>query len=84
MALQDTIVLDGELSLELTGSAEVGVFTALREILPIYTGAVEVTPSAETQTLRTEQKSLMSDIVINPIPSNYGLVTWNGSYLMIS
>lgn len=49
-----------------------------------YHGEYEVTPSAETQTLATQGKNLEQDIVINPIPSNYGLITWNGSTLTVS
>ena len=92
--MQDTVVYDGELTLQIQGdadadllledSAEVGVFTALRQILPIYEGAVTVTPSAEAQTLSTANKSLMSDITINPIPDNYGLITWDGTSITVS
>ena len=49
-----------------------------------YDGPYEVTPTAETQTLDTEDKVLAQSVVINPIPSNYGLITWNGSVLTVS
>lgn len=49
-----------------------------------YTGEVEVTPSAEAQILPTIGKRLLQNITIKPIPSNYGLVTWNGSTLTVS
>ena len=49
-----------------------------------YTGDTEVTPSAELQTLRTAGFMLHDDITINPIPSNYGLITWDGSTLTVS
>lgn len=49
-----------------------------------YSGAYEFTPSAETQTLPTAMRELTQDIVINPIPSNYGLITWNGEFLTVS
>jgi len=49
-----------------------------------YHGEYTVTPSAETQTLPTRGKNLDQDVVINPIPSNYGLITWNGSVLTVS
>lgn len=52
--------------------------------IPIYHGAYEVTPSLETQTLHTQGDYLAADIIINPIPNNYGLITWNGSTLMVS
>ena len=49
-----------------------------------YTGSYEVTPTAYTQTLNTTDKILTQDIIINPIPSNYGLVAWNGAALTIT
>ena len=64
----------------LTGSMSLGGGT----YYPVYDGATEVTPSAATQVLQTERKVLRQDIVVNPIPSNYGLITWNGSVLMVS
>ncbi len=82
--MHKTVVLDGELSLVVSGSAECGVFTALRQAYPVYDGPMEVTPTQETQTLDTEMKSVLGDIVVNPIPSNYGLITWNGSTLTVS
>lgn len=51
---------------------------------PEYTGPTSITPSAQTQTLYTAYTNMLHDITINPIPSNYGLVTWNGSVLRIS
>ena len=55
-----------------------------REPAPYYTGPYEVTPSSQTQVLPTELKTTELDIVINPIPSNYGLITWNGSVITVS
>ena len=49
-----------------------------------YTGPTEFTPSGETQTAETENLVLTSNIIINPIPSNYGLITWNGAALTVS
>lgn len=55
----DTVVLDGEM----------GLFTKIREgDLPYYTGATEVTPSDQTQTLPTADTIVTSNITINPIP----------------
>ena len=51
---------------------------------PPYDGPTEVTPSQEAQVLSTANKSVLSDIVVNPIPSNYGLVTYNGAIIIIS
>lgn len=49
-----------------------------------YTGDYTITPSSETQTLLTKDKRMTDQIVINPIPSNYGLITWNGATLTVS
>lgn len=49
-----------------------------------YTGPVSVTPDTTTQTLNTSGYLLTQNITVDPIPSNYGLITWNGSYLLIS
>lgn len=51
---------------------------------PYYSGAYEVTPSAEQQVLSTQSKVMAEDIIVKPIPSNYGLITWNGSVLTVS
>ena len=48
-----------------------------------YNGPYIVEPSETEQILQTASKTLESNIVINPIPSNYGLVEWNGSNLTI-
>ena len=60
-------------------------FGEFHEVRPDpYTGPTEVTPTQETQTLYTEGTSMPSNIVVNPIPSNYGLITYNGSIITVS
>ena len=49
-----------------------------------YTGAYEVTPTRETQVLHTAARTLAQDVVVNPIPHNYGLITYNGSTITVS
>lgn len=48
-----------------------------------YAGPYEVTPSDETQVLNTRNKLLDGDVIINPIPSNYGRLEWNGQRLLV-
>ena len=50
----------------------------------IYTGDTDITPSDTVRTLLTNGKMLLADITIEPIPSNYGRITWNGSVLTVS
>ena len=49
-----------------------------------YDGAYEFTPSAELQTVPTKNCTLTDDIIINPIPNNYGLIQYDGSTLTVS
>jgi len=79
------VVLDGELSLNIPMDGEVGIITKVVEHdLPTYTGETVITPSTTEQVLNTADKVVTRNIVINPIPSNYGLITWNGSTLTVS
>ena len=81
----DKIVLDGELSLNipLDGTPD-KVLKVAEYDLPVYDGITEITPSQNTQILQTSNKVLTRNIVVNSIPSNYGLITYNGSILTVS
>lgn len=59
----------------------VGVYAQIGEH---YHGSYEVTPSSETQILDTDTLILDGNITINPIPSNYGLISWDGSTITVS
>lgn len=56
----------------------------VREITDPYVGPTTVTPSSSIQTLATSGKTVGEDIIVDPIPSNYGLITWNGAVLTVS
>lgn len=49
-----------------------------------FDGAYEYTPTREAQVVLIEGKKATDNITINPIPSNYGLITWDGSVLTVS
>lgn len=49
-----------------------------------YTGEYVVTPSDTEQVLLTDGLISAHNIVINPIPSNYGKINWNGAVLTVS
>lgn len=51
---------------------------------PVYDGNYDITPTAELTVLETQGKALSADIIIQPIPSNYGLITWDGSVITVS
>lgn len=50
----------------------------------IYDGPFTVIPSLDPQILKTNGYVLTKDIVVGAIPSNYGLITWNGITLTVS
>ena len=50
----------------------------------VYDGPYTVTPSRQSQILNTANCVLLDNIVVNAIPSNYGLITWDGNTLTIS
>lgn len=49
-----------------------------------YEGEYVFTPSRERQTAPTAGKSLSENIIIEAIPQNYGLITYNGFEITIS
>ena len=54
--------------------------------LPVnpYMEPYEVTPSMEEQVLETDGHSMTANVVVHKIPSNYGLITYDGSKLVVS
>lgn len=49
-----------------------------------YYGEYEFTPSSNTQVVECEDLTMTGNVIINPIPNNYGLITWNGSFIRVS
>lgn len=49
-----------------------------------YAGPYTVTPSQQIQTLQTSGLMAAYNITVEPIPQNYGLITWDGSTLTVS
>ena len=86
MALKLKVQTSNSVKLKVSGG-DSSSFT-MHEGVPVYpnqyTGDTSVTPSADTQTLRTAGLMMTEDIVVNPVPSNYGLITWDGSTLTVS
>lgn len=49
-----------------------------------YDGDYEITPSEELQTLPTANRMLARNIVVAPIPKNYGRITYSGGGIIIT
>lgn len=48
-------------------------------VLPTFSGPYEVTPTEETQTLLTNGKRLTENVIVAPIPPQYGRVTYDNT-----
>lgn len=73
-----TVAVDA-VTLPVTIGANITVNTA-----PEYEGEFEFTPADTAQIIPVGGYRLSQDIVINPIPSNYGHISWNGAYITVS
>lgn len=84
--LSFTLQGDEALSFELEDNASIEFDLETPNVIGVntYDGPYEVTPSTETQTLATDNLLMTDNVIINPIPNNYGLITWNGSTLTVS
>lgn len=49
-----------------------------------YTGTYHVVPSNEPVTLFTKDRSMLENVIVDPIPKNYGLITYNGFSITVS
>ena len=80
-----TLAFDGDMDLSLPMDGEMGIITIVRDSdIPYYTGPTEITPTEDTQILPTADTIVLENITVNPIPTNYGLITWNGSVITVS
>lgn len=49
-----------------------------------YDGEYEFVPTDQVQIIQISGLTATMDITIDPIPNNYGLITWDGSSLTVS
>lgn len=49
----------------------------------VYDGITEVTPTTEQQVLQTYNKTVTRNIVVNPIPEDYGRLLYSGHTLTV-
>ena len=58
--------------------------SAISSEMPEYTGSIDIIPSEEVQVLATSEHCLHRNIIVEAIPSNYGLITYTGSGIIVS
>lgn len=79
---EDALALDvGDAPLEWGSDEYVRVVNADADE---YDGPYEATPTEDAQTFATTGKLMVREFTVNPIPSNWGLIIWNGSTLTVS
>ncbi len=89
---EEVIKLNGTISLRESLSANLSIHDSIVAKIGIpesvsgmpYEGDYTVTPTDKEITLATSGYTMIDNLTINPIPSNYGLITWDGSTLTVS
>lgn len=61
-----------------------GLLTVPTTASIFYDGAYEFTPTSQAQVISIEHLEARQDITINPIPHNYGKITYNGTKITVS
>ena len=84
--IKGTLSAPGVLSGKLSGVRSISGSLSVPSVgyVPRYEGPYEFTPTSEMQTVQIENELATGDITINPIPNNYGLITYNGSIITVS
>ena len=77
-----TAVIDGG-EITLASTVSDGVQTFMPLLPDAYSGETTVTPSEDTQTLLTSGLMVANNLTVNPIPSNYGRILWDGSIITV-
>lgn len=52
-------------------------------LAPAYTGPYEYTPAETQQVINISGQKAVENIVIKPVPGNYGRIAWNGTSLRV-
>ena len=78
--VQINVMLDGDAQ---TLSIFDGEQSNYQRVQDYYTGETDITPAASAQILATAGKTIADDIIIEPIPSNYGKVSYNGAFILV-
>lgn len=91
MAQTIHLLVSTESSISLSVSSEEIIPVAVEQIRvkwlnpDPYEGEYEVTPvQGEAIVLNTAHHTMSQNVKINPIPQNYGLITYNGNIITVS
>lgn len=77
--------IDGDCGLILPFDGESGiVYEVSKQTHDTYSGKYEWTPTAEPQIIPIADMIAAQDITINPVPHDYGLISYNGLGIRVS
>ena len=79
--IASAVQLQGSLSCEEQLSGSFDLFELPENQYQVF---YQFTPSSQTQYAPTAYMTCLGDIKINPIPSNYGLITYDGTIITVS
>lgn len=90
--MADNVVIRGRITTDRQIRARARIENTIKGsailMLPIfpeqYTGPLTITPGPQAQRLATAELVVPADITIEPIPSNYGLISWDGAVITVS
>lgn len=80
------IIEDEEIVAEIDDEEEITASIELPAAIETdpYTGPYVFTPDDTSQIISIADLKAIEDIIINPIPQNYGLITYDGSGIRVS
>ena len=58
-------------------AADLGEIHIVKDVGEVYKGNYDVTPNVGEQVLPTKGKYMVDDVTVNPIPQEYGLITYD-------
>lgn len=65
-------------------SVELGNYKVVTRIPNRYEGEFAVTPTNKPVVLATSDKYLAQNVIVNPIPSDWGHISYDGAVLTVS
>lgn len=71
-------------SLSGVGSVDGSLSVPKGKAVAPFVGDYNYIPTQQTQTIEINGLRATDNITIEPIPNNYGLITWNGSVITVS
>lgn len=81
--MQVSVVLDGDMETSNELDGDFGYIQYYSD-MEVYPGVTTVTPTQSQQVLNTNGYLMDRNVIVEPIPWYYGLITWNGSVLTVS